>query len=140
MRAELAAVKAVLMALSRPVHDTTFDGEPVAADFPYYLLWGPGTGNASEERSVTGSTADIDDLVGVTTSGLTADSVRIAAARARSALCPNGLPRSLTVTGRVVTIVPFESRPVQKDADVTLTNGAHPLYAVDLYRMVSVPA
>lgn len=135
MRAELAAVKALLSPL-HTVHEIAATG---TLTYPYYLLWSS-TGNAPVERSIRAETTDVDDVFGVTTVALNADSVRIAAAQARAAICPNGLPASLTVTGRVVRVVFFEGRPIQADNDVTLTSGAHPLYGVDLYRLVSTPA
>lgn len=139
MRAELAAVKALLSPL-HTVHEVVAFGTTTSPlTYPYYILWSS-TGNAPEERSVRAETSDIDDLFGVSTVGLNADSVRIAAAQARAAICPNGLPASLTVAGRVVRVVFFEARPIQDDKDVTLTSGAHPLYGVDLFRLVSTPA
>lgn len=136
MKAELAAVTARLDPL-HPVHDTVAPKPPL--DHPYYLLWSS-TGLPAAERSVLAETSHIDELIGVTTVGLNADAVRIAAAQAREALCPGGLPASLTVAGRVVRIAFSEARPIQADEDVTLTAGAHPLYGVDLYRLVSSPA
>lgn len=136
MKAEVAAVKARLVALGDTVHEIAATGH---LTYPYYILWSS-TGNAPAERSVRAETTDIDDYVGVTTVGLTAGSVRDGAAAARGALCPNGLPSSLTVTGRVVVLTFSEARPIQADTDVTLTAGVHPLFAVDLYRLISTPA
>ena len=135
MKAEISAVKALLVALGKTVHEITASGH---LTYPYYILWSS-SGNAVE-RSVRAETTDIDDHIGVTTVGATASSVRDAMAAARGALCPNGLPSSLTVTGRVAVLDFFEARPIQADTDVALTAGVHPLYAVDLYRLVSTPA
>ena len=135
MIAEFAAVKARLTPL-HTVHEITATG---TLTYPYYILWSS-SGNAPVERSVRAETTDIDDYVGVTTVGLTASSVRDGAAAARAALCPSGLPSSLTVTGRVAVLTFSEARPIQADTDVTLTSGVHPLYGVDLYRLVSTPA
>ncbi len=131
----MAAVKAAL-GTSHPVHEITVVGTPT---YPYYLLWSS-NGNPPVERSVRAETTDIDDTFGVTSVGLTPDSVRIIAKNARDALCPNGLPTTLAVTGRVVTVSLAESRPIQPDKDVTLQSGAHPLYGVDVFRIASVPA
>lgn len=136
MKAEVAAVKARLTPLGRTVHEITASG---TLTYPYYILWSS-TGNAPVERSVRAETTDIDDHIGVTTVGLTASSVRDGAAAARGALCPNGLPSSLTVTGRVVVLTFSEARPIQVDMDVALVSGARVMYGVDLYRLVSVPA
>lgn len=135
MKAELAAVKALLSPL-HTVYEVTATG---ALTYPYYLMWSS-TGNAPVERSVRAETTDIDDTFGVTTVALSADTVGTAAAAARAALCPSGLPASLTVAGRVVMVAFFEARPIQDDKDVTLASGAHPVFGVDLYRLVSTPA
>src|SRR5665648_1222699 len=108
----MAAVKARLTGL-HTVHEITATG---TLTYPYFILWSS-TGNAPVERSVRAETTDIDDHIGVTTVGLTASSVRDAMAAARGALCPNGLPSSLTVTGRVAVLDFFEARPIQADTD-----------------------
>jgi len=135
VKAEVSAIKALLTALGRTVHEITASG---TLTYPYYILWSS-TGNAPVERSVRAETTDIDDYVGVTTVGLTASSVRDGAAAARAALCPSGLPSSLTVTSRVVVLTFSEARPIQADMDVALVSGARVMYAVDLYRLVSTP-
>ena len=136
MKAEVSAIKALLTALGRTVHEITASG---TLTYPYYILWSS-TGNAPVERSVRAETSDIDDYVGVTTVGLTASSVRDGAAAARGALCPSGLPSSLTVTGRVAVLTFSEARPIQADMDVALVSGARVMFGVDLYRLVSTPA
>ena len=117
MKAEVAAVRARLTPLGRTVHEITASG---TLTYPYFILWSS-SGNPPVERSVRAETTDIDDYVGVTTVGLTADSLRTAMATARAALCPSGLPSSLTVTGRVAVLDFFEARPIQADMDVTLS-------------------
>ncbi len=136
MKAEIAAVKARLTPLGKAVHEIEVTG---TLTYPYYLLWSS-AGNPPVERSVRAETTDVDDYIGVTTVAVTVSSLHDAMAAARGALCPSGLPSALTVTGRVATLDFSEARPIQADNDVTLTSGVHPLYGVDLYRLVSIPA
>lgn len=136
MIAEIAAVKALLDAVG-----TVYEVDATGVEsYPYMILWASPTGTPSIERPVTGLAVDFDDTFGVTSVGLSAEAVRIVAKAARDALCPNGLPTKVAVTGRDVTIEPAESRQMQVDKNVTLRDGSHPLYAVDTYRIVSIAA
>lgn len=136
MIAEVTAAKAVIVALGLPVY---FAEAPASAAFPRVILW-TSAGAPAIESDITSSTTVIDDILGVTVAAETAEAVLVHAARVRTALTGNGVG-SLTVTGRTVTLVLSESRPVLIDRDITIpTTNTHPAYGVDLIRLVSIPS
>lgn len=135
MIAHLAAFKAALEDAGLTVHVATAGTTPA---YPYVLLW-VGSGAPSAEQSVD-PVGDFQDVLGVTIAGLTADSVYIKRSIARAALAPFA-QGSTAVAGRIVWLSLSDARPVLDDKAVTLPQStAHPLYSVDTYDLVSVPA
>lgn len=134
MRAHVAAFKAALEAASITTHYGTVLGKPT---YPYVLLWSS-AGSPPIEDSVA-SVGDFEDTFGVTSVALTGDAVLAMQGRARTALAPFA-SGSTAVTGRIVWLNLYEARPVTADERVTLTDGTHPGFGVDLYRLRSTPA
>lgn len=134
MRAHLAAFKAALEADGLRVFIADAGASPT---YPYVVL-AASSGLPGAERAVEAG-SEFEDIVYVTAAGVTADSVYIIQGKARAALA--AFQGSTAVAGRVVWLTQFDSRTVRPDRDVTVTQtSAHPLYGVDLYRLVSVPA
>ena len=109
---------------------------PEKPTYPYALVWST-SGLPTAEQSLVGGD-DLSDLVGVTTVHTTPrNAVKVAGEVVRPALA-GAHP---VVAGRLVTLSLFDSRQVEVDEKVTLTDtNRHPAFAVDIYRLVSVPA
>lgn len=116
---------------------TAYDGAvPANPAYPYAVLYV--NSGAREATAITlASTHQVYD-VQVTSVGATAASARIYAQKAMTAL----LDVTPTVSGRTCFPIRLEaSQPVREDRDVTIPGTAtHPLYAVDVYRVASLPA
>lgn len=128
----LAALKARIEPLGFTVHTVV---APPSAPPPYVLIW-PSTG-ALEGAAVDDVRTDLSVIVGVSAVGTSPDSAMVVAMRTRNTLTPTGLG-TLDVSLRRVWLRHMESRPLFVDRDVTLTaTNAHPVVAVDLYRLTS---
>lgn len=130
-------VMQALIETVQPCHLVAVTGTPA---FPYSLLWAPS--GVLDGSTLDDARTDLDVSVGVTTAGVTADQVFIRAGMVRDVLVPPPGPLGdLTVAGRRVWLRHEDSRPVQVDRDVTFgSTNAHPLFAVDTYRLISTPA
>lgn len=130
VRAHVAAIRA-LVTPHYPAHVVEVEGSPT---YPYVLLWLSGRLVAD---SLCDEPADLDDTLGVTMVGLTADAVMAMQKILRDTL-HGARP---VVAGRSVELRLRDSRTIQADRDIQLTGStAHPKFGVDLYRLVSVPA
>lgn len=131
MRAHIDAIKANLATAGHPVY---FVAAPPSPVFPYFLVWSS-AGDPATEVDVTGTSSDLDTVVGVTAVAGSPDGVLIMQALARAALSA-----PLQVVGRLCWLSLFDSQNVQVDRDVTLPGSTqHPAFGVDLYRLQSVP-
>lgn len=132
MRAHIDGVRALLLPAGYPVH---FIEVPAAATFPYVLLWT--SSGRMESEALCDELEDLNDILGVTAVGLTADAVLSAQRKVRPLLSD----ASPVVPGRSVSLRYFDSQTVQVDRDVTLpAPNLHPKFGADLYRLRSVPA
>jgi hypothetical protein len=113
-------------------------GVPDAPSYPYVVIWG----DLGDESSGGPDGESLDDVAGVlslrvraTYAGLTGDSVLIVARNVRAALNR----KTPTVTGwRTNPLRQSTLMDVQVDTDVTIPgSGAHPLYAVDEFALIS---
>lgn len=130
----VAAIEAAFAAAGLVSHFVDAPG----ATPPYHLLW-TGSGTVPAEASVDPA-GDFTDTLGVTSVAGTPKGALIAQREAREALAPFAAG-STVVAGRIVWLTLYDSRSVQVDRDVTVTStNRHPAYAVDMYRLVSVPA
>lgn len=133
IREHYDAVKALF-----PAGTTVYRGSvPDVPSYPYAVLWGD-LGQESSGGPDGDSLQDIPDILSlrprVTYAGLTFDSVLIVARNVRAALNRK--------TPVVAGWAPSKLRQaplmdVQTDASVTLTNGLHPVFAVDEFSLVS---
>lgn len=133
MRGHVLAAKALLEQTGRQVYVGEVEGAP---EFPYYLLW-TSTGRERTE-SLQADDDFIDDTLYVTTSGITAESVMIAAVDARGRL----RRAVLSVAGHQVEPLRLEpdQQPITVDRDVVIPGTKrHPQFGVDGYRLVSQP-
>lgn len=138
MREHVTAIKAALAPLGYPVHFVAVPGDDPA--YPYVLLW-TSAGVPSADLPVCDEATDLDDTVGVTGVGLSAEAVLAVLGRVRGVLSPSGGAGALTVPDRAAWLRLRDSRPVQADRDVTVSGtNQHPFFGVDLYRLVSTPA
>jgi hypothetical protein len=133
IREHYDAVKALLPA-GINVHMWSVPDTPT---YPYVVLWGD-LGTESSGGPDGDSLRDVPDVltlnIRATYAGLTGDSVLIVCRNVRAALnrktpvvagwAPNPLRQSSLMD-------------VQTDTSVTLTNGAHPVFAVDEFALVS---
>jgi hypothetical protein len=113
---------------------TTVQGSPV---YPYVLLWGP---PGSRPHLDLAATRGLGMRLGVTSVGLSDDSVRITSQRVFDAL--DGWSPGV-IDGRHVDELRFrdgESVPIARDPDTPPVNGAHILTGVDFYDVSSTPA
>jgi hypothetical protein len=137
MIAHIAAIRALLVPLGWATYYVDVPDTPA---LPYVLLWSS-AGLPGVEQSVDGARTDIDTTVGLTAVAGTPDGVLIVQKATRGILAPGGLPKSLTVTGRVAVLSLFDSRPIAVDPAVTVPTTNRPVsYGVDVYRLMSVPA
>jgi hypothetical protein len=116
---------------------TCHDGAvPANPTYPYAVLY-CNTG-AREATALTLISAHQVYDVQVTSVGATAASARIVATKVLTAL----LDVTPTVTGRTCWPIRLESsQPAREDRDITIPGTAtHPFYAVDVYRVASVPS
>lgn len=110
---------------------------PEAPAYPYVVLWGD-LGEESSGGPDGDSLRDVPDVLSLrmraTYVGLTGDSLLIVARNARAAL-----------NRQMPTVAGWHTNPLrqavlmdaQTDADVTLTGGGHPIFAVDEFALVS---
>jgi len=103
--------------------------------WPYVLLWGSGGQPASV--TVGGVQDHLDDRLGVTCVSQSTLGVLDVVRRTRAAL--SGF-QPTSPAWHVQPLVLWESQTAQLDRDVTLPDiNQHPVYAVDLYRLVGDP-
>ena len=110
---------------------------PNTPAYPYVVLWGD-LGNESSGGPDGDSLEDVPDVLGLnvraTYAGLTGDSVLIVARNVRAALNR----KTPAVTGwRCSKLRQSSLMDAQTDTSVTLTGGAHPIFAVDEFALVS---
>jgi hypothetical protein len=132
-QAHAIAVLGLLTGAGVTCHDGAVPANPA---YPYAVLY-INEGD-HEETDLTSASRQQAYDVQITAVGATAASARIYATKARAALV-DVIP---TVTGRTCWPVrKTSSQPVREDRDVTLTGTAtHPFYAVDTYRVASLPS
>lgn len=129
MKAHIDAIRALLVGVT-----SYYVTVPTAPTYPYVLLW-----SSSGTRPVEGvieSSSDLTDTIGATCVAGTPDGVLIVRDIVRT-LLDGSHP---TVTGRLTWLNLYDSLPTTVDDDVTIPNGGHPAYGVDLYRLISTPA
>ena len=132
-QAHATAVLSLLTGAGLTVHDGAVPANPT---YPYAVLY---VNSGNRDTTNLDYTSDVQSYdVQVTSVGATAASARIYAAKAVAAL----LDVTPTVTGRSCWPIRLEvAQPVREDRDVTIPGTAtHPLYAVDVYRLQSIPA
>lgn len=133
IREHYAAVKALV-----PAGTTVYMWSvPDAPSYPYVVLWGD-IGNESSGGPDGDSLQDVPDVLSLnvraTYAGLTGDSVLIVARNVRAALNR----KTPVVSGwRPSKLRQSSLMDAQTDTSVTLTNGAHPVFAVDEFALVS---
>jgi hypothetical protein len=125
---------AALMPAGLKVYRGSVPNEPT---YPYAVLWGD-LGEESSGGPDGDSLQDVPDVLSlrprVTYAGLTFDSVLIVARNVRAALNR----RSPVVAGwRPGKLRQAPMMDAQTDTSVTLTGGAHPVFAVDEFALVS---
>jgi hypothetical protein len=127
------AVLSLLAGAGLTVHDGTVPPNP---SYPYCALF-INAGDRDTTNLDYASDVQAYD-VQVTSVGATAASARIVAAKVATAL----VDVTPTVTGRTCWPLRVEaSQTIREDRDVTIPGTAtHPLYAVDVYRLMSVPS
>jgi hypothetical protein len=142
MRAELEALRSTLATMSsRPAFlvavpldkPTGWVGTwPPAA----YYLAEPAGADRPDDQPMGGDLAAWSALVRIKAVGVALEQVMTHLDAAREALCPNGRPGSLTVTGRGVSVVFVRHEADYVDRDVTPPK----FLSVDTVRIESVPA
>ncbi len=127
--------QAVLDLLDAVPDLTVYDGHvPAAPALPYCVLY---MGWAGERTAVEAVTDQFNGQAQVTSVGANALAARIVAQRVAAAL----LDVVPTVPGRSCWPITLEfSQPAREDRDVHIDGLGHPVYAVDGYRVASVPA
>ena len=105
--------------------------------YPYVCIWGD-PGNESSGGPDGDSLEDVPDVLDIriraTYAGLTGDSVLIVCRNVRAALSR----KTPAVTGWSPGKLRQSSlQDVQTDTSVTLTGGAHPVFAVDEFALIS---
>ena len=110
---------------------------PDTPAYPYVVLWGD-LGNESSGGPDGESLEDVPDVLALnvraTYAGLTGDSVLIVARNVRAALNR----KTPVVAGwRPGKLRQSSVMDAQTDTSVTLTGGAHPIFAVDEFALVS---
>lgn len=132
MQAHIDAIRALLAPAGYPVHFIEVPGAPT---YPYVLLWT--SSGRMEPEALCDEIEDLNDVLGATAVGVTAEAVLTVQRKIRPLLGDS----SPSVPGRSVSLRYFDSQPVQVDRDATLpTPNLHPKFGVDLYRLRSVPA
>ena len=110
---------------------------PDTPTYPYVVLWGD-LGNESSGGPDGESLEDVPDVLSLnvraTYAGLTGDSVLVYARNVRAALNR----KTPVVAGwRPGKLRQASLMDAQTDTSVTLTGGAHPIFAVDEFALVS---
>ena len=133
IREHYAAVKAMVPA-GTTVYSWSVPGTP---SYPYVCLWGD-LGDETSGGPDGDSLQDVPDVLSLrvraTYAGLTGDSVLIVCRNVRAAL-----------NRKIPAVAGWSPGPlrqsslmdVQTDESVTLTGGAHPVFAVDEFALVS---
>ena len=139
MKAHIDALRARITTATG--YATHYVQAPDKPTFPYVLVWGP-SWNAGDEPTLCGTNADLDALVGITAVAGTTDGVLVMQDAIRAALSPAGRMTQLTVAGRSAWLVlaPGYGQSVAVDREVTLIEGGHPAFSVEMYRLRSTPA
>lgn len=132
MRAHVTAIRAALTTASVTNY---FIDVPAAPTFPYVLLW------TSAGRMVSldlcGIRSALDDTLGVTAVGKTAESALAVQAKARAVLDGHAF---VVPSRRMDDLRLYDAQPVQVDRDAPLPGTGYAKYCVDLYRISSTPA
>lgn len=133
IREHYDAVKALIPATVR-VYMWSVPDTPA---YPYVVLWGD-IGSESSGGPDGDSLQDVPDVltlnVRATYAGLTGDSVLIVARNVRAAL---NRKTPVVVGWRPGKLRQSSLMDAQTDTSVTLTGGAHPVFAVDEFALVS---
>lgn len=132
-QAHATAVLGLLTGAGITVHDGHVPANPA---YPYSVVH-VNTGTRDETSLTLASLHQVYD-VQVTSVGATAAAARIQATKVVTALL-DVIP---TVSGRTCWPIRLEAaQPPREDRDVTIPGtGTHPQYAVDIYRVASVPS
>lgn len=132
-QAHATAILGLLTSAGITCHDGAVPANPT---YPYAVLY-VNSGARLPSAITLASTHQVYD-VQITSVGATAASARIYAEKVLSAL----LDVVPTVSGRTCFPTRHEAaQPVREDRDVTITTTAtHPFYAVDVFRVASIPA
>lgn len=141
MRAEVAALRAVLASLGMPTFWGRVNRDLTQADYPYLLVW-QSTGRPFDEVPLDGRNRAWSAVIGITTVGATTDSAVTKAREVSALLTPDGYPLDLPVAGRAVTVAWEAFGAMQEDRDVAIPGAPKPGYPmtyVDLYRLTSLP-
>lgn len=133
MKAHIEAIRALLTGLPYTVYYGDVQGAPT---YPYVLLWSTTGRLVSDE--VCGTQDDLNDRIGVTMVAAEPLAVLDVVRHVRAAL----IGARPTVPGRHVQRLRLaDSQNIQPDESVRLPRtNSHPLYGVDLYRLISEPA
>lgn len=109
-------------------------------EVPYLLLW-TGAGTAGDDLPVCGPHGSLAATVNVTCVAGTPRGAVMLATSVRESLTPGFGHGALAVTNRHVTLSHVDSRPVQVDRDVRITDtNTHPAYVVEIFGLDSQPA
>lgn len=109
------------------------------ATYPYVLI-SPGYGRLGE-RPLGERLDSVDHDIQVRYVGSTWDSMLGLLRDTRQLLSPDKGPRRLVVPGRRASLRFLRHEMADVDRDVTITGtGTHPHFAVDAFRLLSVPA
>jgi hypothetical protein len=129
----VTAVLALLTSAGITCHDGAVPANP---SYPYAVFYI--NDGARDDVDISFESVRQSYDVQITSVGATAASARIYATKAITAL----LDVVPTVTGRTCWPIRLEaSQSVREDRDVTIpTTATHPFYAVDVYRLASVPS
>lgn len=133
---DLPAHAAALLALLRAdPYLTVYDGRvPAEPALPYVVLY---LGWDAERTALVAVTDQFNGRAQVTSVGANSEAVRIIAKRVADRL----LDVTPAVTGRACWPITHDfSQPPREDRDVRINGVGYPVFAVDTYRLSSVPA
>ncbi len=145
MRAHLRALAAHLEQLGYPVHlyrahgAVATDGVEVVPAVPYLVLGG--AWDSGDEAAVCNETDTLDTEFRVTATATTAEGAGVVLDRVRGLLSPRAGWSVVPMAGRAASVKRARSEVEPSvDMDLRLPNSnRHPGFAVDSYRLRSVP-
>lgn len=115
-------------------YDTYFATAPEAPEYPYVLVW---AGAGRLEAETVAESRFLRDRVGVTVVATTPEGALAAAGRVRARLI-GFTPDS--DSWRVDPLrEPYDSRPVERDRDVSIPGHGFPAFVVDMYDLTGTP-